>query len=166
MTVKVPNSYASICRGPFQFNQFRGSVVSDSVTPWAAARQAPLSITNSQSALELMSTASVMPSGHLSLCHHLPLLLSVFPRIRVFSSELVLSIRGPKFRSFIFSISPSNEYSGLVSFWFEWLHVLAVQGILKSLLQHDISKASVLCHSAFFTLQLSHPYMTTGKPLF
>ena len=165
MTFKIPNSYASICRGLFQFNQFCRSVMSDSVTPWAEAHQAPPSITNSQSSLKLMSIASVMPSSHLSLCHHLPLLLSVFPRIRVFSSELVLSIRGPKFRSFIFSISPSNEYSGLVSFRMDWLELLTVQGTLKSLFQHHSSKASILECSAFFMVQLSHPYMTTGKTI-
>ena len=131
-------------------------------TPWAAARQAFLSITNSQSLLKLMSIESVMPSNHLILCH--PLLLpSIFPSIRAFSNESVLCIRWPKDWSFSFSISPSNEHPGLVSFRMDWLNLLAVQGTLKSLLQHHSSKASILRCSAFFTVQLSHPYMTTGK---
>ena len=126
-------------------------------------RQASLSITNSQGLLKLMSIQSVMPSNHLILC--LPLLLppSVFPSIRVFSNESVLHIRWPKYWSFSFSISPSNEYSGLISFRMDWLYLLAVQGTLKSLLQHRSSKASILLHSAFFIVQLSHPYTTTGK---
>jgi len=129
------------------------------VTPWTAARQASLSITNSQSLLKLMSIESVMPSNHLLLCH--PLLLpSVFPSIRVFSSESALHIRWPKYWSF--SISPSNEYTELISFKIDWLDLLTVQGTLKSLLQHN-SKASILRCSAFFMVQLSHPYMTTGK---
>ena len=132
------------------------------VTPWTAACQASLSITNSWSLLKLMSIESVMPSNHLILCH--PLLLpSIFPRIRVFSSESVLHIRWPKYWSFSFSISPSNEYSGLISFRMDWVDLLAVQGTLKSLLQHHSSKASILWHSAFFIVQLSHPYMTTRK---
>ena len=130
------------------------------VTPWTAARQASLSITNSQSLLKLMSIESVMPSSHLVFCH--PLLLpSVFPRIRVFSKESVLHIRWPKYWSF--TISPFNEYSELISFRIDWLDLLAVQGTLKSLLQHHL-KASILQRSAFFTVQLSHPYMTTEKP--
>jgi len=134
------------------------------VTPWTAARQASLSITNSRSLLKLMSLESVMPSNHLTLCH--PLLLpSVFSSIRVFSSESVLGIRWPKYESVSFSISPSNEYSGLVSFWLDCLDLLAVQGTLKSLLQHHSSKASILQCSAFFIVQLSHPYMTTGKTI-
>ena len=133
-------------------------------TPWTAARQASLSITNSRSLLKLMSLESVMPSNHLTLCH--PLLLpSVFSSIRVFSSESVLGIRWPKYGSVSFSISPSNEYSGLVSFWLDCLDLLAVQGTLKSLLQHHSSKASILQCSAFFIVQLSHPYMTTGKTI-
>ena len=125
------------------------------MTPWTAAHQASLSITNSQSLLKLMSIESVMPSNHLILCRH-PLLLlsSVFPSIRVFSSESVLCIRWPKYWSFSFSISPSNEYSGLISFSVDWLDLLKVQGTLKSLLQHDSSKASILRHSVFFMVHL------------
>ena len=135
------------------------------VTPWTAVRQAFLSITNSQSLLKLMSTESVMPSNHLILCHPLLLPPSVFPSVRVFSNESVLHIRWPKYWSFSYSISPSNEYSGFISYRMDWLDLLAVQGTLKSLLQHHSSKASVLLqHSAFFTVQLSHPYMTMGKP--
>ena len=111
-----------------------------------------------------MSIESVMPSNHLILCCPLLLPPSIFPRIRVFSSESVLHIRWPKYWSFSFTFSPSNEYSGLISFRMEWLDLLAVQGTLKSLLQHHSSKASILWHSAFFIVQLSHPYMTTGKP--
>ena len=134
------------------------------VTPWNAARQASLSITTSQSLLKLVSTKSVMVSNHLILCH--PLLLpSIFPSLRVFSNELVLCIRWPKYWSFSFSISPSNEYSGLISFRMDWLDLLAVQGALKSLLQHHSSKASILWCSAFFIVQLSHPYMATGKTI-
>ena len=133
------------------------------VTPWTAARQASLSITNSWSLLKLMSIESVMPSNHLILCHPLLLPPSIFPRIRVFSNESVLCIRWPKHWSFSFGISPSNEYSGLTSFRMDWLDLLAVQGTLKSFLQHHSSKESILQRSAFFTVQLSHPYMTTGK---
>ena len=132
-------------------------------TPWTAARQASLSITNSQSLLKLMSIESVMPSNHLILCHPLLLLLSIFPSIQVFSKESVLCIRWPKYWSFSLSISPFKEYSELISLRIDWLDLLAVQGTLKSLLQHHSSKASILQHSAFFTVQLSHPYMTTGK---
>ena len=132
--------------------------------PWTAAHQASLSITNSQSLLNLMSIESVMPSNPLILCHPLLLLASILPSIRVFSSELTLCIRWPKYWSLSFSISPSNEYSGLISFRMDWLDPLAVQGTLKSLLQHHSSKASILRHSAFFIVQLFHPYMTTGKP--
>ena len=128
------------------------------VTPWTAACQASLSITNSRSLLKLMCIASVMPSNHLILCHPLLLLPSIFPSIRVFSNELVLCIRWSKYWSFSISISPSNEYSGLVSFRMDWLDLLAVQGILKSLLQHHSSKASILSCLAFFIVQLSHPY--------
>ena len=134
------------------------------VTPWTAARQASLSITNSWSLLKVMSIESVMPSNPLILCHPLLLLASILPSIRVFSSELTLCIRWPKYWSLSFSISPSNEYSGLISFRMDWLDPLAVQGTLKSLLQHHSSKASILRHSAFFIVQLFHPYMTTGKP--
>ena len=140
------------------------SVMSNFVTPWTAARQASLSITISWSLLRLISIQSVMPSNHLILYHPLLLLPSIFPSIRVFSSESVLHIRWPKYRSFSFSTSPSNEYSGLISFRIDWLELLAVQGTLKSLLQHHSSKVWILWHSAFFTVQLSHPYMTTGKP--
>ena len=131
-------------------------------TPWTAARQASLSITNSWSMLKLMSIKLVMPSNHLNLCRPLLLLPSIFPNIRVFPKESALHIRWPKYWSFSFSISPSNEYSGLISFRIDWLDLLAVQGTLKSLLQHQSSKASILQHSAFFIVQLSHPYMTTG----
>ena len=132
-------------------------------TPWTAACQASLSITNSRSLLKLMSIDSVIPSKHLILCHPLLCLPSIFPRIRVFSSESVLPIRWKKYWSFSFNISPSNKYSGVISFRMDWLDLLAVQGTLKSLLQHHSSKASILQHSAFFIVQLLHPYMTTGK---
>ena len=135
------------------------------MTPRTAAHQASLSITQSQSLLKLMSTELVMPSNHLILCHPLLLLPSAFPSIRVFSSELAIHIRWPKCWSFSFSISPSNEYSGLISFSMDWLEFLAVQGNLKSLLQHHSSKASILWRSAFFMVQLSHLYMTTGKTI-
>ena len=144
-------------------SQFSCTVVSDSVTPWTAARQASLSITNSWSLLKLMSIELVMPSNHLILCHPLLLLPSVFPSIRVFSNESVLHIRWPKYWSFRFSISPSNVYSGLISFRIGWFDLLAVQGTLRSLLQHHSSKASILWHSAFVMVQLSQPYVTTGK---
>ena len=138
--------------------------MSDSATPWTAARQASLSITNSQSLLKLMSVKSVMPSNHLILYH--PLLLpSIFPSIRVFSNESTLRVRWPKYWSFSFIISPSSEYSGVISFRTDWLDLLAVQGTLKSLLQHHSSKASILWCSAFFMAQFSHPYMTTGKTI-
>ena len=133
-------------------------------TQWTAARQASLSITNSQSLLKLMSIESVMPSNHLILCR--PLLPpSIFPSIRVLSNESALCIRWPKYWSFSFNISPSSEYSGLISFRMDWLDLLAVQWTLKSLLQHHSSKASILQHSAFFIVQLSQPYMTTGKTI-
>ena len=130
-------------------------------TPWTAARQASLSITNSRSLLRLMSNELVMPSNHLILCCPLLLLPSIFPSIRVFPNESVLHIRQPKYWSSSFSISSSSEYSGLISFRMDWLDLLAVQGTLKSLLQHHSSKASILWCSAFFIVQLSHPYMTT-----
>ena len=132
-------------------------------TPWTAARQASLSITNSQSLLKLMSIELVMSSTHLTLCCPLLLLPSIFPSIRVFSNESVLCIRWAKYWSFSFSKSPSNEYSGLISFRMDWLDLLAVQGTLESLLQHHSLKASILWCSAFFMVQLSHLYMTTGK---
>ena len=133
------------------------------VTPCTAAHWACLSITNSWSPPKLMSIESVMLSSHLILCRPLLLLPSIFPRIRVFSNESALCIRWPKCWSFSFSINPSNEHSGLISFRMDWLGLLAVQGTLKSLLQHHSSKPSILWHSAVFIVQLSHPYMTTGK---
>ena len=136
-----------------------------SATPWTAARQASVSITNFRSLLKLMSIESVMPSNHLILCHPLLLLPSIFPSIRVFSNGLALLIRWPKYWSFSFNVSPSNEYSGLISFRMDRLDLLAVQGTLKSLLQYHSSKASILLCSAFFMVQLSHPYMTTGKTI-
>ena len=138
--------------------------MSDPVIPWTAALQAPLSITSSRSLLKLMSIESVMPSNHLIHCCPFLPLPSVFPSIRVFSSESVLRTRWPEYWSFSFNISPSNEYSGLI-FRMDWLDLLAVQWTLKSLLQHHSSKASVLQHSAFFIVQLSHPYLTTGKTI-
>ena len=134
-------------------------------TPWTAALQASLSITSSWRLLRLMCIESVMPSNHLILCRPLLLLPSIFPSIRVFSNESVLHIRWPKYWSFSFSISLSNEYSGLISFRMDWFDLLAVQGTLRSLLQHHSSKASGFRHSAYFTVQLSHPYMTTGKTI-
>ena len=135
------------------------------MTPWTAAHQASLSITNSQSLLKLMSIESVMPSNQLILCHPLLFLPSIFPTIRFFSNESLLHVRWPKYWSFSFSISPSNKYSGLISFRIDWLDPLAVQGTLKSLLQHYSSKALILRHSAFLIVQRTHPYMTTGKTI-
>ena len=132
-------------------------------TPWTTAHQASLSNTNSRSLPKPMSIELVMPSSHLILCRPILLPPSIIPRIRVFSNETVLRIRWPKFWSFSFSISPSNEYSGLISFWMDWLDLLAVQGTLKILLQHNSSKASILWCSAFLIVQLSHTYMTMGK---
>ena len=147
-----------------QFNSVQSlSHVRLFATPWIAARQASLSITNSRSSLRLASIESVMPSSHLILGRSLLLLPPIPPSIRVFSSELTLRMRWPKYWSFSFSITPSKEHPGLISFRMDWLDLLAVQGILKSLLQHHNSKASILWHSAFYTVQLSHPYMTTGK---
>ena len=134
-------------------------------TPWITALQPSLSITNSQSLLKLMSIESVMPSSHLILYRPLLLLPPIPPIIRVFSNESTLRMRWPKYWSFSFSISPSNEYPGLISFRMDWLDLLAVQGTLKNLLQHHSSKASILWCSAFFIVQLSHPYMTTGKTI-
>ena len=134
-------------------------------TPWTTARQAILYITYIQSLLKLMSIELVMPQNHLILCRHLVLPPSIFPSIRVFSDESVLLIRWPKFWSLSFSISPSNEYSGLISFRMDWLDLLAVQETLKSLLQHHSSKASILQRSALFMVQLSHPYIITGKTI-
>ena len=150
----------------FQFSSVQSlSCVRLFTTPWIAARQASLSITNSRSSLRLMSIQSVMPSSHLILCRPLLLLLPIPPSIRVFSSESTLRMRWPKYWSFSFSISHSNEHPGLISFMMDWLDLLAVQGTLKSLLQHHSSKASILQHSAFFTVQISHPYMTTEKTI-
>ena len=133
-------------------------------TPCTAARQASLFITNSRSPPKPMSIVSVMPYNHLSLCHLLLLLPSIFQSIRVFSNESVLPIRWPKYWNFSFKISPTNEHPGLISLRMDWFDLLAVQGAVKSLLQHHSSKASIFWHSAFFIVQLSHPYMTTGKP--
>ena len=146
--------------------QFSRSVVSNSLRPHEPQRQASLSITNSQSSPKLMSTELVMPSNHLIFCHPLLLLPSIFPSIRVFSNESVLRMRWPEYWNFSFNINPSNEHPGLISFRVDWLDLLAVHGTLKSLLQHHSSKASILRHSAFFILQLSHPiYMITGKTI-
>ena len=146
--------------------QFSCSVVSDSLQPHEshAAHQASLSITSSWSLLKLLSIELVMPSSHLILCRPLLLLPSIPPSIKVFSNESTLHVRWPKYWSFSFSISLSNEHPGLITFRMDWLDLFAVQGTCKSLLQHHSSKASILQHSAFLTVQLSHPYMTTGKP--
>ena len=146
-------------------SQFSHSVVSDSVTPWTTARQASLSFTSSRSLLKLMFIELVMPPKHLILCCPLLLLPSIFPSIRVFSSESALSLRWPKYWSFSFNVSPSNEHPELISFRMDWLDLLAVQRTLKSLLQHHSSKASILWCSALFIVQLSHPYMTIGKTI-
>ena len=138
--------------------------MSNSVTPWTATHQVPLCSTISWSLLKLMSIESVMPSNHLNLCHPLLLLPSIFPSIRVFSKESALHIRWPKYWRFSFSISPSNEYSGLISFRIDWFDLLAVQGTLQSLFQHHTLKASIRAQ-VFFTVQFSHPYMTTGKTI-
>ena len=137
--------------------------MSDSATPWTAAHQASLPNTNSRSLLKLMPIESVMPPSH--LCHPLLLLPPIPPSIRVFSNESTLRMRWPKYWSFSFSISPSNEHPGLISFRMDWLDLLAGQGTLKSLLQHHSSKTSIFRRSAFFTVQLSHPYVTTGKTI-
>ena len=149
-----------------QFSSVRSlSHVQLFATPWIAACQASLSITNSRSSPKLMCIELVMPSSRLILCHRLLLLPPIPPSIRVFSNESTLCMRWPKYWSFSLSISPSNEHPGLVSFSMDWLDLLAAQGTLKSLLQHHSSKASIFWHSAFFTVQLSHPYMTTGKTI-
>ena len=147
--------------------QFSPSVVPDSLwpTPWIAGHQASLSITNPWSSLKLTSIESVMPSSHLVLCHPLLLLPPIPPSIRIFSNESTLRMRWPKYCSFSFSIIPSKEIPGVISFRMDWLDLLSVQGTLKSLLQHHSSQASILQHSAFFTVQLSHPYMITGKTI-
>ena len=149
----------------FSSVQFGCSVRSDFVTQWTVAHQASLSITKSWSLLKLLSIESMMSSNHLILCHPLLLLPSFFPSIRVFSNESTLRMRWPKYWSFSFSIIPSKEHPGLISFRMDWLDLLAVRGTLKSLLQHHSSKASILQCSVFFRVQLSHPYMTTGKPI-
>ena len=158
MDIMARNWYSSV--------QFSCSVVSDSATPWIAARQASMSITNSGTSLKLMSIESVMPSSHLILCHPLLLLPPIPPSIRVFSNESTLRMRWPKYWSFFsFSISPSNQHPGLISFRMDCLDLLAVQGTRKTLFQQHSSKASILGHSAFFTVQLSLPYMATGKTI-
>ena len=162
-TVPKPETYSTTC------NDF-SSVQSLShvwlfVTMWTAACQASLSITNSQSLPKLMSIESVIPSNHLILCHRLLLMPSIFFNWRVFSNGSVLRIRWPRYWSFSFNISPSNEHSGLISFRMDWLDHLAVQGTLKSLQQQHSLKASLLWHSALFIVQLSHPYMNTGKTI-
>ena len=150
----------------FQFHSVQSfKCVQPFATTWTAARQASLSITNSRSLLKLTHIESVMPSNHLTLCRPLLLLPSIFPCIRIFSNESVLYIRWPKCWSFSFSISSSNEYSGLISFMIDYFDLLAIQGTLKSLLQHHSLKASILWHSAFFMVQVSHLYMTTGKTI-
>ena len=149
----------------FSSVQFSRSVVSESGAPWTAAHQASLSITNSQSSLKLTFFESVMPSSRLILHRPLLLLPPIPPSISVFSNESTLHMRWPKYWSFSFSIIPSKEYSGLISFRMDWLDLLAVHGTLKNLLQHHSSKASILRRSAFFTVQLLHPYMTTGKTI-
>ena len=154
------------CKKHYQFSSVQLlSRVLLFATPWIAARQASLSITNSQSLLKLMSIELVMPSSHLILCCPLLLLPSIFPSIRIFFSKSTLRMRWPKYWSFSFSISPSNEHPGLISFRIDWLDLLAVQVTLRSLLQHHSSNASIFQRSAFFTVQLSHPYMTTWKTI-
>ena len=150
---------------PCYFSPVQFSPVWFFATPWTTACQASLSITNSQSLVKLMSVELVMSSNHLILCRPLLLLPSIFPSIRVFSNESALCIRWPKYWSFGFNISPSNQHPGLISFRMDWFDLLAVQGTLKSLLQHHSSIASILQHSAFFIVQLSHSYMTTGKTI-
>ena len=164
--VFLPRSNHFLISWPgFSLVQFSSSVVSDSATPWIAARQDSLSITNSRSSLRLMSIKSVMPSSHLILCHPLLLLPPIPPSITVFSNESTLRMTWPKYWSFSFSIIPSKEIPGLISFRMDCLDLLSVQGTLKSVLQHHSSKASILWRSAFFTVQLSHPYMTSGKTM-
>ena len=159
MALRVSSQFSSV--------QFSRSVVSDSLWPRGLqhTRLPHLSITNSQSLLQLMSIELVMPSNHLILCHPLLLLPSIFPSIRVFFKESVLYMKWPKYWNFSFSISPSNEYSGLISFRIDWFDLLAVPGTLKSLLQHHSLKVSILWRSAFFIVQLSYPYMSTGKTI-
>ena len=154
----------------YQFSQSISSVQSLSrvqlfASPWTPAHQASLSITNSRSLHKLLSIELVMPSNHLILCVPFLLLPSIFPSIKVFSNESTVRMRWPKYWSFSFNLSPSNEHPGFISFRMDWLYLLAVQGTLKSLLQHHSLKASIFWHSAFFTVQLSHPYMATGKTI-
>ena len=164
--LKMNRTTCQIMQVCFQFSSVRShSRVWLFATPRIAARQASLSITNSWGLLKFMSIKSVMLSSHLILCHSLLHLPPIPPSIRVFSNESLLHIRWPKYWSFSFSISPSSEHPGLISSKMDWLDLLAVQGTLKSLLQHHSSKASILLHSAFFIVQLSHPYMTTGKTI-
>ena len=158
------NKGAEVAIRKFSLFQFSCSVMSDFVTPWTVACQASLSITNFQSSFKFMSML-VMSSNHLILCRPCLLPPSIFPSIRIFSNEALLHIRWPKDWNFSFSISSSSEYSGWISFRMDWLDLLAVQGTLKSLLQHHSSKASILQRSAFFIIQLSHSYMTTGKTI-
>ena len=164
---RPPAAIEGSVEGKVQFSSVqslsRVRLVCDPMKP--AARQDSLSITNSRSSLRLTAIESVMPSSHLILCRPLVLLPPIPPSIRIFSSESAFHIRWPKYWSFSFSISPSNEHPGLISFRMDWLDLLAVQGTLKGLLQHHSSKASILWLSAFFTVQLSHPYMTTGKTI-
>ena len=164
--VVVSVHFADVLWWVYQFSSVQSlSHVQLFLTPWIIARQTSLAITNSRSSLKLMSIESVMLSSHLILSRPLLLLPSIPPSIRVFSNESALHMRWPKYWSFSFSIIPSKEIPGMISFRMDWLDLLAVQGTLKSLLQHHSSKASILRHSAFFTLQLSHPYMTTGKTI-
>ena len=163
--IKVPKTWMHVYRYfPSSYQFISVALLCMTVIPWTVACQTSLSITNPQSLLKLMPIESVMPTNHFILCHPLFLLPSIFPSIRVFSDKSVL-IRWPEYWSFSFSISPSNEYSGLISFSIDWLDHLAVQGTLKSFLQHHCSKASILLCSPFFIVQLSHPYMTTGKTI-
>ena len=165
-TVKDRGAWWAAVLGVTKFSSVQSlSHVRLFATPWIAAHQASLSITSSWSLFTLMPIESVMPSSHLILCRPLLLLPPIPPSIRVFSSESILHKRWPKYWSFTFSISPSNEHPGLISFRMDWLDLLAGQGTLKSLLQHHSSKASILWLSTFFTVQLSHPYMTTGKTI-
>ena len=165
MSANAPQSVLDILAEASEFSSVQSlSHVRLFATPWIAAHQASLSI-NSRSSFKLMSIESVMPSNHLILCHPLLLLPPIPPSITVFSNESTLLIRWPKYWSFTFSISLSNEHPGLISFRMDWLDLLAVHGTLKSLLQNHSSKASLLLRSAFFTVQLSHPYMTTGKTI-
>ena len=162
----IPTSALTFTFSSVQFSSVQSlSCVRLFATPWIAAHQASLSVTSSWSSLKLMSIELVMPSSHLILCRPLLLLPPISPSIRVFSNESTLRMRWPEYWSFSFSISPSNEHPGLISFRMDWLDLLVIHGILKSLLQHHSSKASILQRSAFFTIQLSQPYMTTGKTI-